>query len=362
MSFRDIRDQETAVRLLRNVLRERRIPNAMLFWGPSGVGKRLSAIELAKAVNCAGGATDACDACLSCRKTAHGNHPDVKTIAPTDRSREIKKHQIDEVNELASLHPFEATWRVFIMQDADRMNFVAQNHFLKTLEEPPGASLFLLITEYPRILLPTIRSRCQGVRFRVLRSDTVVDLLKRERDLPDDVAESVAALAQGQMSRAFDLVDSEKRAIVLAVTRQLAEGADPVTLAEDFARTLEEERKQIEAGVTAEISKEGMEELSRTDLERIKEDRLARLNALVKRDILDYLYLLETWYRDELVFRATRDRAHLWNRDQAARLEEKVSSEPGKKIAAVEKARLYLDRFVNEERVFRDLFFALAVP
>ena len=93
-----------------------------------------------------------------------------------------------------------------------------------------------------------------------------------------------------------------------------------------------------------------------------KERRVAQLQALVKRAILEYLYLLETWYRDELVFARTGDAERVLNRDQLARLQAGVSSAPEAKIVAIEKARQCLDRFINEERVFRDLFFALAVP
>ncbi len=360
MSFSDIRDQETAVRFIRNILTEKRIPNGLLFYGPSGVGKGLTALELAKAVNCREHPGDACDACLSCRKVRSGNHPDIKQVSPSKNTRQINKADIDEINELAALRPFEAPWRLFIIHDAERMNARAQNHFLKTLEEPPGQSLFILLSELPRVLLPTIRSRCQQVRFRVLRKETVRDLLQRERDLPPDLAESIAGIAEGQMSRALDLVDSEKRAIVLDLTARLAGGDDPVEMAEEFAKFLDDQRKQIEATLKADMAYDSMDEMSRLDMERAKEERLAQLTALVKRDMLDYLYLLETWYRDEMVYAATQNMEWVWNRDQLERLQSARAGSPAAKVRAIETARVYLDRYINEERVFRDLFMTLA--
>jgi DNA polymerase-3 subunit delta' len=360
MSFQQIRDQDVPIRLLRNMLERRRVPNGLLFWGPGGVGKRLAAFETAKAMNCARKNYDACDACLSCRKIANGNHPDVTVVAPVKKSRIIDVETLRTITSLASLRPFESAWRVFILQEADRMGVPAQNHFLKTLEEPPGNSLFILITEYPSLLLPTIRSRCQRVRFGTLRPETVTDLLLQQRDLPPDVAQSIAAVAQGQVSRALDLVDSNKRVIALDIVRRLAKGDDPLALAEEFAKSLDARRDQIEATLRADLDTADLADLSREDLEEQKKQQMAVAEALIRRDIMDYLYLLETWYRDALVYRTTGDAAQVLNRDQVDGLRQAKTEDFDKKFAAIEKARIYLERFLKEDRVFRDLFFVLA--
>ena len=359
MSFNNIRDQHVPVRLLRNMLRRGRVPNGLLFWGPGGVGKRLAAIEMAKAINCARGNADACDTCLSCRKVTSGNHPDVMVLSPVKKSRIIDVETIGSVNSLAALRPFESKWRVFILHEADRMGIAAQNHFLKTLEEPPGNSLFILVTEHPGLLLPTIRSRCQRVRFGVLRPETVTELLLRERDLPRELADSIAALAQGQMVRALDLVDSGKRDAVLEITRRLSDGDDPLALAEDFAKGIEARRNQIEASIKADMDPTAAD-VSREGREEIRTQQMALAEALIRRDIMEYLYLLETWYRDELVYGTTGDAEQVLNRDQLERLRTPRDAEYDTKFAAIEKARVYLERFLNEERVFRDLFFVLS--
>lgn len=367
MSFAGIRDQDVPLRLLKNILRMGRIPHGLLFWGPGGVGKRLTAIEFTKALNCKSGTYDACDECLSCRKIQNANHPDVSFIVPVKKSRIIDVDAIQSLNEMASLRPFESKWRVFIIQEADRMGGPAQNHFLKTLEEPPGNSLFILVTEYPGVLLPTIRSRCQRVRFGSLRPETVSELLRKQRDIPEDVALSIAGIAQGQMSRALDLVDTEKRTLVLDIVQKLADGCDPLALSEEFAKHLDMRRAEVKTFLKAEDDDNGSSsdsgkaaEVSREDREEQKLQQLALAEAIIRRDIMDYLYLFETWYRDQAVFNATRNTDQILNRDQVARLKQGKCPDFDKVLAAIEKARVYLERFLNEERVFRDLFFAMA--
>ena len=361
MSFRDIRDQHVPIRLLRNVLGRNRTPNGLLLWGPGGVGKRLTAMEFAKALNCVGrrenpANTDACDGCLSCRKVVSGNHPDVSILTPVKKSRVIDVDSVTSMNEMAALRAFESPWRVFIIQEADRMSISAQNHFLKTLEEPPGNSVFILLTEYPGLLLPTIRSRCQRLRFGALRPETVTELLMNSREVSEVTARAIAAVSQGQMSRALDLVDTDKRDVVLALVRDLAEGKDPVDLAEAFAKQLDARRSRIEAALKAEVD----DEVSREEREEQKKQQMALAEALIRRDIMDFLYLLETWCRDAFVCSVALDGAPILNRDHLDLLQRTPPGDFDRKLAAIEKARVYLERFLNEERVFRDLFFALA--
>ncbi len=361
MGFERIRDQEIPIRLLRHVLRRGRIPSGLLFWGPDGVGKHTTAMEMAKAVNCRHSDEDACDTCLSCRKVDSGNHPDVRVVIPRKKSRNIDVDAVDSLNEMAALRPYEGDWRVFIVQDAERMNLPAQNHFLKTLEEPPGRSMFILLTEFPRMLLPTIRSRCQMVRFRPLNPATVTELLLDRRSIPMEQARSIATLSQGQMSRALDLLDSEKRDIVFSMVEQLASGADPLLLAEEFTRILEAQRKKFEVAVAAEFNVGENEGMTSEDRESAKSEQQALADALYRRDIMEFLYLFETWYRDRLVHGATGGAGPVLNRDCLDRIQPSGES-AADKIVALERARRYLDKYISEDRVFRDLFFSLAAP
>lgn len=359
MSFASVRDQDVPVRLLTHILRSGRVPNGMLFWGPEGVGKRMAAVELAKAINCAESNDGACGVCLSCRKIAHGNHPDVKLIAPSGKTRIIKKETVDSVTELSAYRPFEGEWRVFIFDDAHRMNEAAQNHFLKTLEEPPSKTLFILVTPAHGMLLPTIRSRCQQVRFGALRPETVAALLREGHDLSEDTAMALASISQGQMSRALGLVRSEKRDVVLHILERLAKGEDPMLLSEEFAAHVSQCQAALRAAVKASAEDDDNEDEA-LDPEEVKQAQDALVEGLLRRELMEYLYLMQTWCRDELVYRAAQGDPHLLlNRDCADRIAHAARPGAGKRMQAVDKAWLYLERNIIMDRVFRDLFFAL---
>jgi len=362
MSFSTVRDQDIPLRLLRNILRRGRIPNGLLFWGLGGVGKMLAALEMAKAVNCPDAEGDACDACLSCRKVMHGNHPDVKIVAPAGKTRIINVETVEEINELCAYRPFEGGWRVIVVQDAERMNVSAQNHLLKTLEEPPSNTLFILVSEFPRILLPTIRSRCQQVRFGALKPETVLDLLLQHHpELPRERAAAIASVAQGQMSRALDLIASEKRTVVLDLAARMAAGEDPLQLSEEFARHVKSAGEAIKAEVKSESDAAKLREMTQEEREAAKEEQDALIQMLTRRDLMEYLYLLQAWYRDELVLGATRESGRVWNQDAAARLQGQTPLEKqGRRLEAIDRARDYIERNLKLERVFRDLFFVLA--
>ncbi len=360
MSFSEILDQAVPVRLLQNIIQRNRTPNGLLFWGPGGVGKQRTAMEFAKALNCTEHEADACGVCLACRKVAKGNHPDVKIITPAGKGRIINVETIEFINELAAYQPFEGRWRVILLQDAERMNLAAQNHFLKTLEEPPSNTAFILLTEFPRILLATIRSRCQQVRFGALRPETVTSLLLQQHSLEPDLAAAVAAVSQGQMSRALDLVETGKREVVLDFAHRLAQGEDPLGLSEEFIQHLRAQEAAIKATVKSELEVADAKESSKEDRDEQKQEQMALIEALIRRDLMEYLYLFKTWYRDALVFSGTGVSASVFNRDQMTHLQAEAPGGLERKLDAIEKAWRYVERNLSIERVFRDLFFVLA--
>lgn len=361
MSFSTVRDQSIALRFLRNALRLRRVPNALLFWGPGGVGKMLTALEMAKAVNCAEAESDACDTCLSCKKTAHGTHPDVTVIRPKGKTRIIKTDVIEMVAEMSVYRPFEGGRRIVVFEDADRMNEVAQNHFLKTLEEPRSETTFILVSEHPRRLLPTIRSRCQQVMFGSLSPETVKDLLLQTFSLPAEVAEAIGAISQGRMDRARDLVESDKRDIVLSVTQRLAAGEDAMVVGEEFSAHLSARNEALRAAVKEGAKEEAQDQdLGKDERDEMKQAVEAAAEAAIRREMLEYMYLFQTWYRDALVFGATQDAERVLNRDQVGRLMAEHGRMRPEKLGAIDTAWVYIERNLNRDRVFRDLFMTLA--
>ena len=195
MALRDIIGQEKAVRILSGTIRRDRIPSSILLSGDSGIGKRLTALNYAKALNCLNLIdSDACDSCVSCRKIDGEIHPDVTTILP--ENDEIKIETIRRAEEILSLRPYEGKKKVIIVDDADTMNINAANAFLKTLEEPPDDSIIVLLSASPDRLPDTIRSRCMHIRCHPISSEAFARVLAIKA--PDKNLGQFARLAMGR--------------------------------------------------------------------------------------------------------------------------------------------------------------------
>ena len=166
MAFKDFPGQAHGVQLLQRSLERRRLAHAYLFHGHDLDELEAIARTLAKTINCqqpikkGGAAIDCCDQCVICRKIEHGNHGDVHWIRPESRSRVVTVEQMRELIREIQLKPAEAEYKTATIVGADRLKMEAANAFLKTLEEPPPKSLFILLTTEPQRLLETVRSRC----------------------------------------------------------------------------------------------------------------------------------------------------------------------------------------------------------
>jgi DNA polymerase III subunit delta' len=194
--------------LLSRAIARDTLPPALLLAGPSGVGKRRAAMSLASTVNCVDPRAtpeferDACGKCPSCRRIERGVHPDVIVIEPGD-SGSIKIEAIRDAVDRAGYRPFEGRRRVVIIDDADALVPAAQNALLKTLEEMPSASIFVLVSSIPDALLPTVRSRCPRLRFGPLSATEVAQALVRDHRYSDADARAAAADADGSVGRAL---------------------------------------------------------------------------------------------------------------------------------------------------------------
>jgi len=195
-------------RELRRLLAGGRLPHALLFSGPEGVGKGLAARLVAAAVLCREPSEGApCGVCPSCRALAAGGHPDYYELQPEVRgkgTRTIRIEAIRELTELAARYPVLSDRRVLLIDSAETMNEAAANSLLKTLEEPPGQVTFILLTSARSSLLDTIVSRCMPLSFGMLLPEEMQPLLV-ERGLTAAEAEEVAALADGSVGRALAL-------------------------------------------------------------------------------------------------------------------------------------------------------------
>jgi DNA polymerase-3 subunit delta' len=240
MPFKDVIGHRKILALLSRSVERASVPPSLIFAGPAGIGKRLVAVSTAQAFNClsprrAKGSVagervdlDACGTCAACTRIARGVHPDVMLIEPGD-SGSIKIDPIRDVIDRSGYRPFEGRRRVVIIDDAEALVPGAQNALLKTLEEPPSASMFVLVSARPDALLPTVQSRCPKLRFRPLSQEEIAAALVA-RGRSEHEARTIAASADGSLGRALEASGEElleARDIALRVLTHAATGDDP---------------------------------------------------------------------------------------------------------------------------------------
>jgi len=224
VSFADIMGHDRIIEVLRRSLRSGKTAHSYLFEGIPGCGRKKTALTLIQALFCTALPDDACGVCSSCRKVESGNHPDIHHIGPLPDKRDISIDQLRELQHILSLRPYEAPRKACIIDPSERMSVNAANSLLKTLEEPPGNALIILMTENAGLLLSTVRSRCQLIRFTPLSPEHLLALLERIGMLPEAAA-LVAPMSGGSLQRALDL-DNEalaaRREGVLSRVSQLS--------------------------------------------------------------------------------------------------------------------------------------------
>ena len=204
MPLRDIVGHAAVLELISRAVDRNTLPQSLIFAGPSGVGKHKAAVALAQLVNCQSRVDgDACGTCPSCSRIARRVHPDILFIDP-EESGSIKIDQVREAISASGYRPFEGRRRVIIIDQAEAMVANGQDALLKTLEEPPAASVFILVTSLPDLLLPTVRSRCQRLRFGRLAPGDVAAVLKERHGFSDAEAHAAASLSDGSIGRALE--------------------------------------------------------------------------------------------------------------------------------------------------------------
>lgn len=251
--FKDLLIQQSVKARFSKNIETGRMAHAFLFYGSEGGGKEAIALELAKALNCQNESTRPCNECPSCTKIKQLKHPDIKFIIPESKSwnpQDLQKKMqlksenmfsrieytgatsisIDKIRDLkneAKYSPYEATKKVFILTEVEKMTRESANSFLKLLEEPPDNLLIILINSSLSTILDTIKSRCQIVYFPPLSIDDALSVVKNYRDISDEEYK-IARISQGNLKNIFDLLDQDiddKRKIVYDFLKASASGS-----------------------------------------------------------------------------------------------------------------------------------------
>jgi DNA polymerase-3 subunit delta' len=242
VSWQEIRGHDAVVEQFRRSRAQGRLASTFLFVGPPGVGKRTLANKLAQSLLCERsepGRLDPCGDCPGCQMCLAGTHPDVEVVSRPAGKANIplelligdKEHRMQEgLCHRISLRPFRGGFKVAIIDDADSLNQEGANCLLKTLEEPPPSSVLILIGTSEQKQLPTIRSRCQVIRFRPLADDIVSDLLQQaDPGLNSEEASELARLGRGSLHRAMFWRDGELAGFRHALLEELGKAAwDPI--------------------------------------------------------------------------------------------------------------------------------------
>jgi DNA polymerase-3 subunit delta' len=254
--FDQLIGNERVKQLLKRILAARRVPGAMLFSGEDGIGKKLFALEIAQALNCKSPhGVEGCGQCPSCVRISKFNYPqsseseDWKGIIWTDHpdvgmvvapKRVLLVEQMRLIEREANYRPYEGRARVFLIDDAEKLNESSANALLKVLEEPPHTSHIVLLTSRPDMLLPTIRSRCQMIRFSPLSPKEIETYLLQNKIATAGEARIRARVARGSLGRSIaggfdDYLDYREE--MMAVLKALAVSDDRIQLlrsAEEF--------------------------------------------------------------------------------------------------------------------------------
>jgi DNA polymerase-3 subunit delta' len=288
MAFSDILGHERQVEVLKRALERDRLHHAYLFVGPDGVGKRTVALSLALAIHCTQGDHDSCGQCENCHRIRDGNHPDVRVIGPEANKREISIQQMRGLQRLLEFRSYSGKKKVAIIDPAHQMNYHAQNSLLKTLEDPPGDALIILVANSTGSLLSTVLSRCLRLCFAFLPVGEVAGFLVRQQGTPEDQATVLAVLTGGSLGEA---------------------------LACDAGELLEERNQWIER----------FSSLSRGDYRGLVS--LAEEMAGDREKALRSLHWVREWYRDILIQQTTGSAGEMKNSDLVDKIRDAASKQ-----------------------------------
>jgi DNA polymerase III subunit delta' len=324
MSFKNIYGHQKQIGMLQKAMTQERVGHSYIFSGLNAIGKKTLALAFTQALNCENisSLNDACGNCSSCRKMIHGNHPDIHVLET--QAQFIRIDAIRNIQDQMTFKPLEGRRRVFIIDDADKMNEQAANALLKTLEEPSADNIIMLVTARPYWLPQTILSRCRHVRVNPLACETVAQFLIEQKQMEPSKSSLLASLSGGSIGQALELDSEDMIAYRTELSRLLAaaERSDPLSLL-TLASFLGQDKKEIKQG----------------------------------------LKILNTYFRDALVYKETALASMMINADDLPAVKSLAYRLEGEQIlqniALVEKSNETIEMNVNKSLTLEAMAFKL---
>lgn len=325
VSFKNVVGHRDVIKYINNTVSENRVSHAYIINGERGSGKKMLANLFAMTLLCEKHGPDPCNECHSCRQAESGNHPDIIRITH-EKPNAISVDDIrEQVNNTVHVKPYQGPYKIYIIPEADKMTPQAQNALLKTMEEPPHYAVVFLLTENADLLLPTINSRCVMLKLRNIKDTLIRKYLMEKMEVPDYKADVCTAFARGNVGRAIMLANSE------------------------HFNEIREEAVQL--------------------LKYIQEMELSEVVHAVnhitvyKLEISDYLDIIMIWFRDVLLYKATKEIDKVVFKDQIQYIKERAkrSSYEGIEliIESLDKAKARLKANVNFELIIELLFLTI---
>ena len=313
--FSEILGHEQIIEHLQNAIKLQKVSHAYILDGEEGAGKNMLARAFAQTLQCERGGTEPCGECHSCKQAMSGNQPDIITVTHEKPAsigvEDIRGQLCGDIQ----IKPYSSPYKIYIVDEAEKMTVQAQNALLTTIEEPPAYGVIMLLTTNADAFLPTILSRCVTLKLRPVKNEIIRPYLMEKYHIPDYQAEVCTAFARGNVGKAERLAQSE----------QFAE------LKSHLLHLLRHLR----------------------DMEVYELTEAVRSASEYKTEINDYLDLMALWFRDVLLFKATRQIDGLVFAEEinAISAQAQKSSYEGLEriLKALEKAKVRLNANVNFE-------------
>lgn len=360
LSFDPLLGNEPVKSYLRRMIDSQSIGNSLLFSGPDGIGKSLFAYALASQLILKDNLSDSHRI-----KLESGNHPDIHIYRPEGKLGLHSMQTLKQLSEEVYLPPYEASWKIFIIHEADRMLSYSANALLKTFEEPPPRTMIILLSSRASAILPTILSRCRVVRFQPLTPEEMRLFFSKQEG--ESQAEIILK-AQGSIGHALRLKAQEGEGTQQALLNILAKGSfltykELTEAAQQLADQVEVSKKLSEEAVKTELYKVPLENLSSYQQHTLEKELEGAVAMSYMNEATALLDVILSWYRDLHLLYVRGAISHLRNPAYEAVLREKIERGnilPLQEVQKmIEEAHLTLQRSTSLNICLENLFLKL---